>query len=281
MTIDLHLDTLWKMTKYGAFDLREGAEYSDVSFASLKAGGLQGAVFALYLAHHLECDAERLVEEQIEAFKAQRWPEGFKGYLAMEGGQLLRGQLGNLEKYAKAGIVYLTLTHNYNNLLGSSATDPIEDYGLTNFGVEVVNQCHKLGVLVDISHSSERTAKMATYFGRVIASHSGARAIINHPRNVSDDVIKRIARNDGLVGVPFVRKFIGSRAAIADHIDHIVQLVGIKHAAIGSDIDGAVTVAEMPQWYEAVSEGLAKRGYSEAAIAAVAGGNFQRLLEAQ
>src|SRR6266481_2306188 len=120
MTIDLHLDTLWKMTKYGRFQIAEGASYSDVSAIRLAEGRLDAGVFAIYLAQHYEIDAERLVGEQIDAFKSQNWPAGLTPYLAMENGELPMGKLSNVERYAKAGIVYLTLTHNYKNKLGCS-----------------------------------------------------------------------------------------------------------------------------------------------------------------
>lgn len=281
MTIDLHLDTLWKMTKYGSFQIAEGESYSDVNAANLTAGGLQAGVFALYLAQHLECDAERLIAEQITNFQSQHWPKGFQAYLAMENGALLEGKVSNLDKYAKAGIVYLTLTHNYDNELGCSATDKSQE-SLTPFGKDVIERCNQLGVFVDVSHASDSTAHKAIAESSkpVIASHSGCRKLFNHPRNITDNLISQIAATGGLIGVSFVRKFIGYRDAIADHIDHIVQLVGIKHAAIGSDIDGAVMCdgVDMSRWMQAFIEGLIRRGYGNNDINAIAGGNFQRLL---
>src|SRR2546430_9785234 len=149
------------MTKYGRFQIAEGASYSDVSALRMAEGQLDSAVFAIYLAQHYEIDAERLVGEQIEYFKSQVWPAGFTPYLAMENGALLMGKISNVERYAKAGIVYLTLTHNYNNKLGCSATDQgrgeDDNGGLTQFGHAVVKECERLGVLVDISHAAELT----------------------------------------------------------------------------------------------------------------------------
>ncbi len=284
MTIDLHLDTLWKMTKYGRFQIAEGAPYSDVSALRMGEGQLDSAVFAIYLAQHYEIDAERLVGEQIDYFKRQVWPKGFTPYLAMENGALLEGKLSNVERYAKAGIVYLTLTHNYNNKLGCSATNVSAEFdtGLTPFGHKVLVECERLGVLVDVSHASDLTAHdvLNASSKPVIASHSGCRKLLNHPRNITDTLIGQIAKTGGLIGVPFVKKFIGSHEAIAEHIDHIVQLVGISHVAIGSDIDGAVLVdgANTANWKYDFANGLYKRGYGSDAIALIAGGNFERLL---
>src|SRR5260370_508773 len=114
----------------------------------------------------------------------------------------------------------------------------------------------------------------------VIASHSGCRKLLNHPRNLTDTLIKQIASTGGLIGVPFVKKFIGSRMAIAEHVDHIAQLVGLQHVAIGSDIDGAVMVdgVEMARWWESFAEGLTKYRYSDNDLDAIAGGNFEGLL---
>jgi microsomal dipeptidase-like Zn-dependent dipeptidase len=199
----------------------------------------------------------------------------------MENGTLLMNKLSNVERYAKAGIVYLTLTHNYNNKLGCSATDQ-NDEGLKPFGARVIKECERYGVLVDISHASDLTAMDAILASRrpVIASHSGCRKLFDHPRNITDELIILIAGTGGLIGIPFVKNFIGTRDAIADHIDHISQLVGIKHVAIGSDIDGAVMVpgVEMSRWKDSFAEGLTKRGYTSYDISAVAGYNFQRLL---
>lgn len=281
MTVDLHMDTLWKITKWGRL---KGRQHSSVNLSSLAEGQLDAVVFALYLPQHLEIDAKRLVDEQLEYFQElKKELNDTECFLALENGELLEGSLDRLKVLAKAGIKYLTLTHNYNNSLGCSATDEETGVGLTEFGEEVVRMCNTLGVLVDVSHTSFATAMCALAVSEkpVIASHSGCRKLLDHPRNLYDVVIRNIAQTGGLIGIPFVKKFVGTREAISEHIDHVVQLVGIHHAAIGSDIDGAILVdgADTANWFEVFANGLIKKGYSLTDISAIAGGNFQRLIQ--
>jgi membrane dipeptidase len=278
MTIDLHLDTLWQMTKNGYFGLTQGAPYSEVNISTLQRGQLDSAVFALYLPRQLDYRKD-LIDQQIDFFRRNQHLQA--GVLAMEGGQLLQGKIENLEKYAKVGIVYLTLTHNYDNALGGSAT--YTNIGLTRFGYQVVRKCEELGILVDVSHASEQTALDVVLMSEkpVIASHSGCRALLDHPRNLTGQLIMEIAQTGGLVGVPFVKKFVGTKEGITNHIDHIVQLVGIDRVGIGSDIDGATLVdgAGAETWIDVVATPLLRRGYKQEDIDKVTGGNFQRLLQ--
>lgn len=139
---------------------------------------------------------------------------------------------------------------------------------------------------MDVSHVSDQTCRDITELSTkpVIASHSGCRAIVSHPRNLSDELIRRVSDTGGVVHVPFVRQFIGETAlGVVAHIEHIVQLLGdTRHVGIGSDLDGAELAfgaEDVSQWWRVTGEALADRGYSGGDIAMITGGNTLRLLE--
>lgn len=284
MTLDLHLDSPWQFTKRGD---------SVATPTILKAGGLEGVVYALYLSESLQTEigveaSWKAIERQID-FVNQRHEElgkmGIKVFMALEGGRLINQNLDKLETLAKAGIRYMTLTHNKNTAWADSATDQPLFNGLSLFGMRAVKACERFKVLVDVSHTSDKTAEAVLKITKkpVIASHSGVRNLIPHPRNLSDDLIKRIAETGGLIGIPFAKNFIGPNwMDVANHIDYVVQKVGIESVAIGSDLDGAVMVkgAETAlNWRTVIWVGLTKKGYKRDEIEKVAGENALRLFE--
>jgi len=298
MTVDAHIDTPWIMTKYGVFDLQDKQSLSMVDFPRMKIGGLQAAIFALYLSDALQDavgpqKASDLINQQIAALKFQPGctivdctadailvlqTRQVPIFLGLEGGRLIHGDLARLSELRRKGVRYLTITHNRNTDWADSATDIRYHGGLTRFGGEVVQEANSLGVLLDISHASDETAQavMGNSTEPVIASHSGCRSLLNHPRNLSDNLIRALVRTGGVIHIPFARRFIGPKASgIADHIDHVVQLVGnANHVGIGSDLDGAEMVNgihDVSCWRTAVS--LEKRGYSVDDINAIMGGN--------
>lgn len=287
MTVDLHIDVPWKFTRYNLRDLHRSPYQVDIP--RMKAGGLDAAFFALYLSDSMQDEvgeeaSSALIDKQIAWIKHADFTDIaiFKG---LEGGRLIHQDLYRLQALREAGLRYLTLTHNHNTAWADSSTDVPRHEGLTQFGTDVVAECNRLGVLVDVSHASDATCLDAAAFSTkpIIASHSGCRALLDHPRNLSDRLIKAVAETGGLIGVPFARRFIGPKASgVADHIDHIVQRVGPAHVGIGSDLDGAVMADDIPNvsvWSHVVNDALADRGYTDADIAAIAGGNILRLLD--
>lgn len=257
-------------------------------------GGLDLAVLALYVSDNWQ---DRLGEdgtwqaiEKQTAMAQSMYPEHF---IAVEDGRCLGTDTVKMANRLRqlahpeggmAGIKYLTLVHNSNNLLGGSATDPAnQEQGLTKIGLDVVDYCEAYGVLVDVSHASDRTIDdTLTYSVRpVIASHSGCRAVTNHPRNLTDTQITRIALSQGVVCVPFARRLVGTIAGIGEHIDHVCQVTGsVEYVGIGSDLDGAQMVEGIhgaENWSTVVVDGLLRLGYSDAHITQVAGGNLLRL----
>ena len=135
--------------------------------------------------------------------------------LGMENGQALENSLGALRAFYALGVRYMTLTHGKNNDWADSATDTAAHGGLTAFGREVVREMNRLGMLVDISHVSPEVMRQVLDLSEapVIFSHSSARAVVDHRRNVPDDVLARMARNGGVVMVTFIPAFVSAETA--------------------------------------------------------------------
>jgi len=288
-TVDAHVDVPWKFTKYGLRDL--SASPFSVDIPRMRQGGLDLPVMALYLSDGMQdqlgAEASGLaIHQQIRWLQRQKKEKGLQYLLALEGGRLLHEDTRNLEYYRELGIRYITITHNRNTAWADSATDQPLHEGLTFFGHCVVRTMNRLGILPDISHTSDDTAcdVLDCSEGPVIASHSGNRACLVHPRNISIELAQQVARSGGFVGVPFVRRFIGdTRWDLARHIDSLVQAIGVEHVGIGSDLDGADLIqnADVSQWREIVSEDLDRMGYTSRELNLILGGNILRVLKKQ
>ncbi len=175
--------------------------------------------------------------------------------IGMEGTHLLGNSLGTLRLFAQLGVRYLTLTHTCHSAFASSAGSgaPIdqvhEGNGLTDLGKELVVELNRVGIMVDLSHTSDATMKQAIALSEapVVWTHAGARAVWDHPRNVPDDILRLIGdgpgKKDGVIQSVFFPHFIGpypgaNVSHVADHIDHIASIVGRNRAGIASDFDG-------------------------------------------
>ena len=220
--------------------------------------------------------------------------------IGVEGGHAIANSLSVLRMAHALGARYMTLTHLQNNDWADSATDKPAHHGLTPFGRQVVREMNRLGMLVDLSHASDQAvlASLETSRAPVIFSHSGARSLCHHPRNVPDAILRRVAANGGLVMVSFVPQYlIGPRqpqpqalnkqratlSDVADHIDRIRDVAGVDHAGIGSDFEGfspPLVGLEDVSCYPALLAELLRRGYSRGDVKKVAGQNLLRVLRA-
>jgi membrane dipeptidase len=224
--------------------------------------------------------------------------------LGLEGGHAIENSLGALRAYYELGARYMTLTHNVTLDWADAALDSARHGGLTPFGEEVVHEMNRLGMLVDLSHVSPGSMSDALNVSEapVIFSHSAARALVDHRRNVPDSILARLPNNGGVVMVPFVRGFVSaamhawddSGAAVrtgprphvtimdvADHIDHVRQVAGVDHVGIGSDFDGITETVEGLEdvaTFPALFAELAHRGWKEAELRKLAGENLLRVL---
>lgn len=210
------------------------------------------------------------------------------GLIEAEGAEILGGSLEELERLFESGLRILTLSWNYDNDVCDSIAEGKKNNGLSALGRQVVKRAQKLGILIDISHASDKTFEdvIAMSSMPITASHSNARAICRHRRNLTDAQIKALAEKGGIIGINLCPDFLNDsgNAQILDiikHIEHISSLVGFAHVGFGCDFDGIDTLPHGISGVEdlgAVIEYLLRLNYSEAAVKAFAGDNFARLL---
>jgi microsomal dipeptidase-like Zn-dependent dipeptidase len=207
--------------------------------------------------------------------------------LAIENGTPIGNDLGLLKYYYDLGIRYLTLCHNFSNQICDSSTDKPIHGGLSNFGKKIVKKMNDLGMIIDISHASDKTVYDVLELTElpIIASHSNSRAICDNPRNLSDELLEKIAKNGGVVQVSVLPKCVGGGQSLYDFVDHILHIVnqiGINHVGIGTDFDGGGGINKFDNISEAknVDLELRKSGFSEKNIDKIWGLNFMRVYAA-
>ncbi|CDO69503.1 hypothetical protein BN946_scf184785.g8 [Trametes cinnabarina] len=217
--------------------------------------------------------------------------------LGVEGGHQLGNSIQVLRQYHALGVRYVTLTHVCHNAFADSCGfEPgIKPRwgGLSEFGYALIDEMNRLGVLVDLSHTSDDTAKQALKYSKapVIWSHSSARAVHDVPRNVPDDVLELVGlgpnKTDAVVMVNFAPFFVAKPGeadvkAVADHIEHIAKVAGKKHVGIGSDFDGIgdvpVGLEDVSKYPDLIAE-LYRRGWNSFDLAGLTGGNLLRVME--
>ena len=274
-------------------------------------------------AYPNDLELARTADDVVRIHKAGK----IASMMGVEGGRQIGGSLAALRAYYALGARYMTLTHNQTTEWADSATDDPKYDGLSPFGVTVVHEMNRLGMLVDLSHVSPVTMKDAIAASRapVIFSHSSARALVDHPRNVPDDVLALLPANGGVVMVNFVPNFISNEmwkwgaekdaeearlksfhrnstaeveaglkawvaarphppvvvATVADNIEHIAKVAGYDHVGIGGDLDGIDDTVEGlsgAEDYPNLFAELIRRGWSDANLAKLAGGNVLRAL---
>jgi len=208
--------------------------------------------------------------------------------LSIEGADVIEGRISMLRVFYRLGVRMVGLVHHLRNLLADGVTDRRTGGGLSEMGVQAVEELNRLGVLIDVSHmNDEGFWDLMEVTGKpVIASHSNSRAVCDHPRNMTDEMIKALAEGGGVMGMNFAPSFVhpvhATVQGVVDHIDHIVELVGPCHVGLGSDFDGITRtpvgledVSKMPR----ITAELAKRGYSDPDIRKILGENHLRLIK--
>ncbi len=211
--------------------------------------------------------------------------------LGIEGGEAIHEDLNNLDYFYNRGVRYMTLTWNSHNAIADASQDSEMPWnGLSPFGEKVIKRMNELGMLVDISHTSDATVEDVVTISQdpIIASHSNSFTLCDHPRNLRDDLIKKICERGGVIGVNFNTGFLVTGASsttvknLANHIDKIVQLGSIECPALGSDFDGSIRppqdLSNASQLSNLTKE-LVKRGYSAADIEKIYGRNILRILK--
>lgn len=263
--IDFHCDTILRLVENGeSCNLRQN-DFS-VDIHKMRDGNVMAQFFACYIDletagnpleyclamidrfyRELEAnsDAIRLATCYRDIVENQAAGK-ISALLTIEEGAALRGKLENLRIFHRLGVRLITLTWNYPNEIGFPNTlEPREDKGLTDFGHELVQEMNRLGMLVDVSHLSDRGFYDVAELSKkpFVASHSNARAITCHSRNLTDDMIRLLSEKGGITGLNFSKKFLGDSdiSRIEDmvhHIKHIYNVGGIDVVAIGTDFDG-------------------------------------------
>jgi len=307
--IDGHCDTLDDVLT-GKRTLAERSTQGHVDLPRLAAGGVTAQIFACFVPIHeyhrgatryalhmvdalhqaLEAHPEQLLLAASAADIRRAQAEGkVAAILGLEGAEPLRDSLPLLRSFYRLGMRVLGLTWNFRNEVADGVMQGREARGLSPFGVQVVEECNRLGVLIDVSHLAPAGLEDVLRVSQqpIIASHSNARALCDHPRNLTDVQIEAIAARGGLVGVTFVDSFLHQPASeasiehVLDHVDHLLRVAGPQHVMVGSDFDGA----DMPQGledatrYPALTAGMLARGHSERVIRGVLGLNFLRVFE--
>lgn len=362
LIIDGHVDLPYRLWEgrddSGALteDPSERTDRGEFDFPRAKAGGLNAPFMSIYVPAQLQTTggAKRMADQLIDMVEglAQRAPQRFEvvsepdrlaevaaaGKIALllgiENGAALEDGLENVAHFQKRGVRYITLTHSKDNLICDSSYDEKRTWkGLSPYGRQVVTEMNRQGIMVDISHVSDDTIRQVLALSAVpvIASHSSCRHFTpNFERNLSDELIRGIAAQGGVVMINFGSTFISVAARdywearhqalaplleqqgikwhdpkaealsktyeadhppvlatvedVADHIDHVVKLVGVDHVGFGSDFDGVGPT--LPRGLEDVSRypnlirALLARGYSEQDIEKICGGNVLRVWRA-
>ena len=318
-------------------DLRQPQTGLDTDIPRLRLGAVGGQFWSVWVPAALaEPDALRTSLEQMDIVHGfiGRYPETFAlattadevdaafaggriaSLLGLEGGSMIGSSLPLLRNAYARGVRYMTLTHWLTTRWADAATDAPRHGGLTAFGREVVREMNRLGMLVDLSHVSPTTMAVALDVTEapVIFSHSGALAVCDHPRNVPDEILRRVPGNGGVVMAVFLSGFVSqgfrdhlagaedveaddpaarkawmaehpfpnaALSQVADHIDHLRELAGIDHVGIGSDFDGGEPLPDGlgdVSRFPALLGELLRRGYSDDDVRKVAGGNVLRVL---
>lgn len=319
--LDSHCDTPSELVR-GRNMFADSPE-SHVDFPKLRRGEVDGAFFALYIpadmdtdeayAHALKMsgavknlieaapDRARLAVSADEALENKS--KGlFSIFLGLENGSPIGKSMDRLHEFYDSGVRYMTLCHSRDNqICDSCASTEGKWHGLSPFGKEVIAAMNSMGMLVDVSHISDESFYdvLECSSKPVVATHSCCRKLADHPRNMTDEMIRALASAGGVIQINFYPVFLDSSFTysegmdmsarpsyryIADHIDHVVSLVGTDHVGIGSDFDG---IEVTPKGMEDISmmpvlfDELRKRGYSEADLEKIASGNFFRVMSCQ
>ena len=207
--------------------------------------------------------------------------------LGIENGLALGGELKNVKHFADRGVVYITLCHNGDNDLCDSARSCNTHDGVSRFGEQVIREMNRLGLMVDLSHAAEKSFFDALEISKapIVCSHSSCRALCDHPRNLTDEQMRRLAANGGVMQVTLYPGFLKKegKATILDaiaHVEHAINVMGIDHVGLGTDFDGDGGICGLRDSSELVqfTRQLLERRYTERDIQKIWGGNFLRVM---
>ncbi|XP_035275413.1 dipeptidase 1 [Anguilla anguilla] len=315
--IDGHNDLPWQMktlfnNQLNTVDLNTLAN-THTNIPKIREGRLAGQFWAAYVPCGTQYkDAVRQTLDQIDLIHrmCQKYPESFMfasssqdiveafkqnrtaSLIGVEGGHSIDSSLGTLRTMYQLGVRYLTLTHSCNtpwadNWLVDTPSESPEHNGLSDFGVQVIQEMNRIGMMVDLAHVSEKVMDQVLNQSRapVIFSHSSAYTLCQHKRNVPDRILKKVRDKKGIVMVNFYNDYVtcsetANLSQVADHFDHIKNVAGPSVIGFGGDYDG---VTRVPQGLEDVSKypdlvaELLRRGWNDSEVKAALGENLLRV----
>ncbi len=310
LVIDGHCDSIGDQLENGRW-LGDRSDTGHIDLPRLHEGGIDVQFFACYVptpyqrygafTHAMDrLDQLLLLEERAaEQFMLVRRAEDIvraratgkiAGVAGLEGAEALDASLGALRQFYRLGVRNLGLAWNYRNAACDGVAESRTNGGLTEFGVKVVEECNRLGMLLDVSHLSPAGVAdvLAVSQQPIIASHSNAYALCDHPRNLTDAQMEAIAAKGGVIGVTFVNAFLNREnpeATTVDdvvaHIEYMLGVVGPEHVSIGSDFDGCTTPTDLGDAtsYPLITQKLVERGHDAKVIRKILGENLLRVMQ--
>ena len=311
IVIDAHCDTLLSVVE-DKRPLVERCEQGHNDLARLRQGGVTAQLFALFARppalggaaptwqalrlldafyQGLEATPDLILATKAADIRRAKAEGRLAGIIGMEGAEALRGDLGILRMFYRMGLRNLGLTWSLRNEAADGVFEERTGGGLTEFGVQVVRESNRLGIMVDVAHLAPAGVRevLAMSERPVIDSHANARALCDHRRNLTDQQLEAIAKTGGVVCAVFVPSFVADKPEertldkLLDHIDHMARVAGVDHVGLGSDFDGfedpPIPGLEDATHFPHITAGLLARGYSEEAVRKILGGNLLRVFE--
>lgn len=314
LTLDSHCDTPMFFDKGVRLDRRD--PQLCVDFCKMREGRLDASVMVAYLPQgerdeetygRITAETHRILDEietrvaavpgvALAATPADLYRNKAQGLLSImrgiENGYALGRDIRNVEAFRRKGVVYLTLCHNGNNdICDSARNNGNEHQGLSDFGREVIREMNRTGLMVDLSHASEKSFYDALDYSLtpIVCSHSSSRALCNHPRNLTDDQLKALAAHGGVAQVTLYHGFLSEHEELipadADlavrHLMHMIDVAGIDHVGIGTDFDGDGGIRGCACASELVNftQRLMAEGLTQEDLTKIWGANFLRVMQ--
>ena len=312
LSVDTHTDTPFWFKRAG-FDIAS-RERNRVNLPKMEEGYLDGVFLAAFIGQGKRDDASlqeavekvngliKGIREQAERNKdlcgiavteedfVRLKQEGKRAFfIGIENGYGIGKDLANIARFKQMGVNYVTLCHSYDNDICDSSTHTKKEWnGLSPFGRQVVEELNRQGIMIDMSHASEKSFwdVIALTKAPIIYSHSSSKALCDHDRNLTDEQLKALAKNGGVAQVCLLNAYINkdkAKASVTDaveHIDHMVKVAGIDHVGVGSDFDGGggLIGCEADNDLIQITVKLIEKGYTEEEIAKIWGGNLMRVM---
>ena len=305
LTLDTHCDTPMFFPQNVDFGSRDPRILVDLH--KMTEGRLDATIMVAYLPQPTEQPKQFAdnIFDKIEVMVARNsdylalartpeelWSNKYAGkksiMLGIENGIALDGDLKNLRHFKDRGIVYVTLCHNGDNEICDSARGNQTHGGVSAFGAQVISEMNRLGIMVDLSHAHEKSFYDALELSKtpIVCSHSSARALCDHPRNLTDDQMRALAQKGGVAQTTLYHGFLkkDGEATILDamaHLEHAIDVMGIDHVGLGTDFDGDGGIRGLADASELLNftRQLLARRFSRQDIQKIWGGNFLRVMQ--